>query len=107
MIAGTGSSAAAVTAGDATTGNQDAATGGDATTSGNTGATSGVGDFGSCSVPQIEFAAGFDNRKETSFQPVDLRTSAFALLGTSLLTYHRVLQPWLRAGYWYHRAIHL
>ncbi len=78
MIAGTGSSAAAVT------GNQDAATGGDATTGGNTGATGGVGDFGSCSVPQIEFAAGFDNRKETSFQPVDLRTSSFALLGTSL-----------------------
>lgn len=31
----------------------------------------GDADFGSCSVPQIEFAAGFDNRRETSFQPVD------------------------------------
>lgn len=31
----------------------------------------GIGDFGSCTVPQIEFAVGFDNRKETSFQPVD------------------------------------
>jgi len=30
-----------------------------------------VGDFGKCSVPQIEFGVGFDNRKETSFQPVD------------------------------------
>ncbi|KAF4613479.1 hypothetical protein D9613_007807 [Agrocybe pediades] len=30
-----------------------------------------IGNFGSCTVPQIEFAAGFDNRKETSFQPVD------------------------------------
>lgn len=30
-------------------------------------------DFGSCTVPEIEFAAGFDNRKETSFQPTDKR----------------------------------
>lgn len=28
-------------------------------------------DFGSCSVPQIEFGVGFDGRRETSFQPVD------------------------------------
>ncbi|KAJ7799086.1 hypothetical protein B0H14DRAFT_2388273, partial [Mycena olivaceomarginata] len=24
-----------------------------------------------CTIPQIEFGVGFDNRKETSFQPVD------------------------------------
>ncbi|KAJ6494850.1 hypothetical protein C8R47DRAFT_1117481 [Mycena vitilis] len=30
-----------------------------------------LGNFGSCSVPQIEYGAGFDGRKETSFQPVD------------------------------------
>lgn len=30
-----------------------------------------IGDFGKCSVPQIEFGVGFDNRKETSFEPVD------------------------------------
>lgn len=30
-----------------------------------------IGNFGSCSVPQIEFGVGFDNRKETSFQPAD------------------------------------
>ncbi|KAK0446346.1 hypothetical protein EV421DRAFT_272192 [Armillaria borealis] len=30
-----------------------------------------IGDFGSCSVPQIEFGVGFDNRKETSFEPVN------------------------------------
>ena len=30
-----------------------------------------IGNFGSCSVPEIEFGAGFDNRKETSFRPVD------------------------------------
>lgn len=34
-------------------------------------ANNGIGNFGKCTVPQIEFAAGFDNRKETSFQPVD------------------------------------
>ncbi|KAJ6619449.1 hypothetical protein B0H10DRAFT_2433352 [Mycena sp. CBHHK59/15] len=33
--------------------------------------TSSIGNFGKCSIPQIEFATGFDNRKETSFQPVD------------------------------------
>ncbi|KAI0064762.1 hypothetical protein BV25DRAFT_183148 [Artomyces pyxidatus] len=30
-----------------------------------------IGDFGSCSIPQIEFGVGFDNRRETSFQPTD------------------------------------
>ncbi|KAJ4494933.1 hypothetical protein C8J55DRAFT_576861 [Lentinula edodes] len=34
--------------------------------------SSSIGDFGSCTVPQIQFATGFDNRKETSFEPVDL-----------------------------------
>jgi hypothetical protein len=33
--------------------------------------SSSIGDFGSCTVPQIEFGVGFDNRKETAFQPVD------------------------------------
>ncbi|KAF8968157.1 hypothetical protein BDZ97DRAFT_458267 [Flammula alnicola] len=36
-----------------------------------TAGAAGVGNFGKCSVPQIEFGAGFDGRKETSFQPVD------------------------------------
>ncbi|KAL1703068.1 hypothetical protein EV121DRAFT_261325 [Schizophyllum commune] len=36
-----------------------------------TGASGDIGDFGSCTVPQIEFGQGFDNRKETAFQPVD------------------------------------
>lgn len=31
----------------------------------------GGADFGSCSTPEIEFGVGFDNRKETSFRPVD------------------------------------
>ncbi|KAF7368318.1 hypothetical protein MVEN_00153100 [Mycena venus] len=36
-----------------------------------TAASSSIGNFGKCTVPQIEFGVGFDNRKETSFQPVD------------------------------------
>lgn len=36
-----------------------------------TPANGNIGDFGKCSVPEIEFGVGFDNRKETSFQPVD------------------------------------
>ncbi|KAF8071900.1 hypothetical protein FPV67DRAFT_1483096, partial [Lyophyllum atratum] len=31
----------------------------------------GIGNFGKCSIPQIEFGAGFDGRRETSFQPTD------------------------------------
>lgn len=30
-----------------------------------------IGNFGSCSVPEIQFGAGFDGRRETSFEPVD------------------------------------
>ena len=40
------------------------------TTNGNVG-TRNISNFGSCSVPEIEFGAGFDNRRETSFRPVD------------------------------------
>ena len=36
-----------------------------------TAAAGSIGDFGSCTVPQIEFGTGFDGRKETSFEPVD------------------------------------
>ncbi|KAG5637150.1 hypothetical protein H0H81_005634 [Sphagnurus paluster] len=42
---------------------------------GNNGGNNGnanIGNFGKCTVPQIEFGVGFDNRKETSFRPVDL-----------------------------------
>ncbi|KAJ7274369.1 hypothetical protein B0H12DRAFT_1228116 [Mycena haematopus] len=30
-----------------------------------------IGNFGSCSIPEIEFGAGFDGREGTSFRPVD------------------------------------
>ena len=64
VIAGTGSGNAAA----ATT----AAAAGAASTNAAAASTgSGIGNFGSCSVPQIEFGVGFDNRKETSFEPVD------------------------------------
>ena len=33
--------------------------------------TTDIGNFGSCSIPQIQFGAGFDGRRETSFEPVD------------------------------------
>lgn len=33
---------------------------------------SSLGDFGSCTVPEISFGVGFDNRKETSFEPTNL-----------------------------------
>lgn len=34
-------------------------------------APSGLGNFDSCSVPEIEFGDGFDGRKETSFRAID------------------------------------
>ena len=33
--------------------------------------------FGSCSTPQIKFAAGLDGRRETAFTPVDQSTYLF------------------------------
>ena len=40
-------------------------------TSAASSSSSNIGNFGSCSVPQIEFGTGFDGRRETAFQPVD------------------------------------
>ena len=88
VIAGTATgsgSGSDTSASDATTTNAAASTTSQtaaaATTSASTssGSSSSIGDFGSCSVPQIEFGVGFDNRKETSFQPVD--KSKFRLNG--------------------------
>ncbi|KAF7336646.1 hypothetical protein MVEN_02099100 [Mycena venus] len=36
-----------------------------------TASPTSIVNFGACSAPQIEFGAGFDNRTETSFRPVD------------------------------------
>ena len=33
--------------------------------------SSAIGNFGSCTPPQIQFGVGFDGRKETAFEPVD------------------------------------
>lgn len=62
--------AATTTSASGNTGNGDANTG-DNTDAGTGNDNGGIGNFGKCTVPQIEFAAGFDNRRETSFQPVD------------------------------------
>lgn len=86
-VAGTGSGAADAGAGadagnanagsDANTGNaannsdNAGADAGNTGAAANAGSSAGIGDFGSCSVPQIEFGVGFDGRKETSFQPAD------------------------------------
>jgi hypothetical protein len=67
-IAGTGDGTTSTGSGAAGTGNGNANTGGAST---GTDATNAATDFGTCTTPQIEFGAGFDNRKETSFQPVD------------------------------------
>ncbi|KAI0833338.1 hypothetical protein BC628DRAFT_1335111 [Trametes gibbosa] len=65
VIAGTGSATASSAPASSS------ASSGNSASSGSAATGSGIGNFGSCSVPQIEFATGFDNRKETSFQPVD------------------------------------
>ena len=41
-----------------------------------------IGDFGICSIPEIEFGAGFDGRRETSFQPAD--KGVYLLWGSSI-----------------------
>jgi len=57
-------------------GNNNGTNGGNNNNNGTDGGNNGtIGNFGSCSVPEIEFGAGFDNRRETSFQPVDLGES--------------------------------
>ncbi|KAJ3822468.1 hypothetical protein F5880DRAFT_1484057, partial [Lentinula raphanica] len=70
------SSAAATDAASTTAAATDAATAtaaasSSATAATSTAAASDIGNFGSCSVPQIQFGVGFDGRRETSFEPVD------------------------------------
>ncbi|TBU55568.1 hypothetical protein BD310DRAFT_979504 [Dichomitus squalens] len=65
-IAGTGSSAAS--------GSSTATTSSAVAAASSTAAAGGIGNFGSCSVPQITFAVGLDNRKETAFEPTDLKS---------------------------------
>ncbi|KAF9533818.1 hypothetical protein CPB83DRAFT_804757 [Crepidotus variabilis] len=75
-----GSSAATATA-TSTAGNAGGSTGSTGTSTGTdqTGgagstapAGTGAADFGICTTPEIVFGVGFDNRKETSFEPKDL-----------------------------------
>ena len=39
--------------------------------SGGANSTASAPNFGSCSTPEIQFADGLDNRKETAFAPTD------------------------------------
>ncbi|KJA19472.1 hypothetical protein HYPSUDRAFT_56606 [Hypholoma sublateritium FD-334 SS-4] len=68
-VTATPTDAVTVSVGDATT--TAAATTSAAAAPATTDTTVGSADFGSCTVPEIEFGVGFDNRKETSFQPTD------------------------------------
>ncbi|EKM58301.1 uncharacterized protein PHACADRAFT_252512 [Phanerochaete carnosa HHB-10118-sp] len=36
-----------------------------------TASAASIGNFGSCTIPEITFGVGFDNRKETSFEPTN------------------------------------
>ncbi|KAJ7147489.1 hypothetical protein C8R43DRAFT_531827 [Mycena crocata] len=85
--------AAATTAADAATTAADAASTTSEAASAGTQTASSIGDFGKCTIPQIEFATGFDNRKETSFQPVDKTSfnhgSAQAISIITQLLWHR------------------
>ncbi|KAI0049809.1 hypothetical protein FA95DRAFT_1581560 [Auriscalpium vulgare] len=76
VVAGTGAAAATSAAAAVTTSAAAAATtSAAAAASAASGASGAIGDFGSCSVPQIQFGVGFDNRKETSFEPnIDIIT---------------------------------
>ncbi|KAF9003972.1 hypothetical protein BDQ17DRAFT_1241729 [Cyathus striatus] len=72
IVPGTGASAGNSTSAVATAAAETAATSASAAASATALPSSNkIGNFGSCSVPQIEFGVGFDNRKETSFQPVN------------------------------------
>jgi len=61
--------AAATTTASATTSAASATT--DDTSAASTDSASQIGDFGSCTIPQIEFGVGFDDRTETAFQPTN------------------------------------
>ena len=49
-------------------------------------------NFGSCSTPQIKFAAGLDGRKETSFAPVDT-SEHIVLVSYKVYVTNHCLQP--------------
>ncbi|KAK7050955.1 hypothetical protein VNI00_005067 [Paramarasmius palmivorus] len=73
-VAGGGAANGGAANGGAANGNtgNNANTGNNGNAGGN--ANTGAADFGSCTTPEIDFAQGFDNRKETSFRPADLNS---------------------------------
>ena len=52
-----------------------------------------IGNFGSCSVPEIQFGAGFDGRRETSFEPVDKGKPSYPCLYHPLERFRLTLLP--------------
>ena len=61
---------------------------------------SSIGNFVSCSVPQIKFATGFDNRKESNFEPIDQREPLHPFVLTrSDIPDRSFLQPWIRSDH--------
>ena len=71
---GTATAAAAASSNNAVAASTTAAAAAATTSAAASGSSSGIGNFGSCSVPQITFAVGLDNRKETAFEPTDLKS---------------------------------
>lgn len=73
-----------------------------ATDSGNSSAP----NFGKCSTPEIKFAKGLDNRKETAFEPVDL-SSRHSCAMICLLTFmvHSLVSPWLCTEHRHHLPV--
>ena len=77
----------------------------------NATAAGNIGNFGSCSVPQIEFGQGFDGRKETSFRPVDQSKCGgsypLRVMSTETLVNFRILHPRFGPKYRCHHPVHV
>ena len=71
VVAGTGDASSAASSASASSSASSAAPAATSSSVAVSAAASGIGNFGSCSVPQINFGTGFDNRKETAFEPAD------------------------------------
>lgn len=62
--------------------------------------------LGSCTTPQIEFGAGFDGRKETSFRPVDRGLFNRISRCSQLIQNNSIVQPRFR-GYYNNNRVYL
>ena len=79
----------------------------------NTGNPGNIGNFGSCTVPKIEFGQGFDGRKETSFRPVDQSKLTVSLVRSTyvvsaeLVVDFRILHPRFGSEHRRYHPIHV